>query len=329
MSRRAKHKTEEIMMVPFLDILCSLIGVLVLIIVVLVVAQTQRINGRTPEELHRAQEYIRMQKAQKDNVLKYSGLAEKLEKLAQVQADHRAKKDSAEKLGALLNDAEVNREKNQEAAQKYKMELENLLVEIRGLTTQEPELRKKAVDLEEAIKQLQGPVNKERSVVVNPQGAGLAAGSAIFFVDATADKLTYYWNEKDRAVVSAVPEVIVADAGFNAFLDAVKKYPQSKMIFLMREDGMRSYNLAAGWAQANYGYAVGQIGKLPIPGRGELDMKLFGKLIGNLPAPAGDKTGPAAPVPMALASPMATPPAAGVPNATPPPAPPNAPPPKP
>lgn len=284
-------------MVPFLDILCSLIGVLVLIIVVLVVAQTQRINGRTPEELHRAQEYIRMQQMLKDNTSKFSNLAEKLEKLAKVQAENRAKKEAAEKLGAMLSDAELNREKNQEAAQKYKLELENLLIEIRGLTAQEPELRKKMGELEEAIKKLQGPVNKERSVVVNPQGAGLAAGSAIFFVDASGDKLTYYWNEKDKAVVSAVPEVIVADAGFNAFLDAVKRYPQSKIIFLMREDGMRSYNLAAGWAQANYGYPVGQIGKLPIPGRGELDMKLFGKLIGNLPAPAIAPTAPAMPAP--------------------------------
>lgn len=297
-------------MVPFLDILCSLIGVLVLIIVVLVVAQTQRINGRTPEELHRAQEYIRMQQMLKDNTSKFSNLAEKLEKLAKVQAENRAKKEAAEKLGAMLSDAELNREKNQEAAQKYKLELENLLIEIRGLTAQEPELRKKMGELEEAIKKLQGPVNKERSVVVNPQGAGLAAGSAIFFVDASGDKLTYYWNEKDKAVVSAVPEVIVADAGFNAFLDAVKRYPQSKIIFLMREDGMRSYNLAAGWAQANYGYPVGQIGKLPIPGRGELDMKLFGKLIGNLPAPAIAPTAPAMPAPAMPAPAM---PAPGVP----------------
>ena len=37
MVRRNKHKSEELMLIPFLDILCSLIGVLVLIIVVLLV----------------------------------------------------------------------------------------------------------------------------------------------------------------------------------------------------------------------------------------------------------------------------------------------------
>jgi hypothetical protein len=65
----------------------------------------------------------------------------------------------------------------------------------------------------------------------------------------------------------------------------VKKVPQSKIIFLTRDDGMRAYTLAAGWAQSKHAYPVGQMGKLPVPGRGELDMKLFGNLIGKLPAP--------------------------------------------
>ena len=41
--------------------------------------------------------------------------------------------------------------------------------------------------------------------------------------------------------------------------------PQSKIIFLLRDDGMGAYNLGAGWAQATYGYRVEQIGKLPFP----------------------------------------------------------------
>ena len=57
MVKRHPRRSDEIMLIPFLDILCSLIGVLVLIIVVLVVAQTQKINGRTPEELDRSQDF--------------------------------------------------------------------------------------------------------------------------------------------------------------------------------------------------------------------------------------------------------------------------------
>jgi len=129
-------------------------------------------------------------------------------------------------------------------------------------------------------------------------------------------------------VVSAVPEVIVADVAFNSFLEAVKKVPQSKIIFLLRDDGMRAYNLGAGWAQSKYAYKVEQIGKLPVPGRGDLDMRLFGKLLGNLPAPPPPPKPPTAPAPTPTpAMPPGTPPPAGMPAPTPgaPMAPPNQP----
>ncbi len=273
------------MMIPFLDILCSLIGVLVLIIVVLVIAQTQRINGRTREEVTRAEEHLRMLKEQKQNEAKYAGLSEKLEKLKQLDAESQSKKQSVEKLGDLLQNSESNKLKNADSAAKLQQELDNIKTEIIGLVNQEPDLKQKVQALLAELEKIRPPEKKDASVVVNPAGAGIPAGTAIFFVDATGDKMTFFWNEKQSAVVSSNPEVIVADVGFNAFLEAVKKVPQSKLIFLLREDGMRSYNLGAGWAQSKYGYRVDQIGKLPVPGRGDIDMKLFGKLLGNLPAP--------------------------------------------
>jgi len=299
-------------MIPFLDILCSLIGVLVLIIVVLVIAQTQRINGRTREDVQRAEEHLRLLKAQKAVEAKYAGLAEKLQKLKELQQERSAKQQEADKLKDLLTNSEANKEKNKESASKLQKELEDLAVEIRGLMAQEPDLRKKVQELLAEIAKIQPPEKKDAPVVVNPGGSGLAPGTAVFFVDAAGDKLTFFWNEKDTSVVSAVPEVIVSDAAFNSFLEAVKKVPQSKIIFLLRDDGMRAYNLGAGWAQSKYGYKVEQIGKLPVPGRGDLDMRLFGKLLGNLPAPPPPPKPPTAPTPPpAPAMAPGTPPPAG------------------
>lgn len=139
----------------------------------------------------------------------------------------------------------------------------------------------------------------------------------MFFVDASGDKLTFAWNDKEKYTVSSVPEVIVADVPFNAFLEAVKAVPQSKLIFLLREDGMRAYNLGAGWAQSKFGFPVDKIGKLPVPGRGELDLKLFGKLLGVLPGPPPPRNPP--PVP-------ASPPTKPAPAPTPVPAPASMPP---
>ena len=105
-------------------------------------------------------------------------------------------------------------------------------------------------------------------------------------VEATAEKLTFYWDEKTKGTVSAVPDVVAADPAFNAYLKTVLTVPQSKIIFLLRDDGMGAYNLGAGWAQATYRYPVAQIGKLPIPGRGVIDLRMFTEFLGALPPPA-------------------------------------------
>ncbi len=274
------------MLIPFLDILCSLIGVLVLIIVVLVIAQTQRINGRTPEELRRAEDYLRMLKSKKEFAAKYAGINEKLEAVKQLQEKKQKNSQEAAKLKDLISNSEVNRAKNMEAAAKLEKELEGLVVELRGLTSQEPVLKAKFAELQSEIEKNKPPEKKDATVQVNPQGSGIALGQSVFFIDAGEGKLTCFWNEKEHSVVSAVPDVIVQDEGFNAFLESVKKVPQSKIIFLIRDDGMNAYKLGAGWAQSHYGYGVDKIAKLPVPGHGEMDLKLFGKALGSLPMPA-------------------------------------------
>jgi hypothetical protein len=305
MVRRPKHRSEELMLIPFLDILCSLIGVLVLIIVVLVVAQTQRINGRSPEEIERAKEHLRLLKLQQENTQKYAGITEKVAALKELQDKKEEKTKQTEKIKDLLTNAESMKEQNKSSATKLQAELENILREIRGFTEQEPDLRKKVTDLLAALAKIQPPEGKrDPSVTVNPAGSGIAPGTSVFFIDASGDKLTYFWNEKEKSTVSAVPDVIVSDANFNAFLEAVKKIPQAKLIFLLRDDGMRSYNLGAGWAQSKLGFRVDQMGKLPVPGSGALDFKLFGKLAGALQAP-----------PEALAPPPGAPAAPGAPPA--------------
>jgi uncharacterized lipoprotein YehR (DUF1307 family) len=327
MVKRPKHRSDELMLIPFLDILCSLIGVLVLIIVVLVVAQTQRINGRTPEEIERAQEHLRLLKLKQENTEKYAGITEKVEALKQLQEKKDEKLKQAEKIKDLLTNSESMKEQNKSAASKLQVELENILREIRGFTEQEPVLRKKIAEILAELAKLQPPdVKKDPTVRISPTvGAGVAAGTTVFFIDAASDKLTYFWNERDKTTVSAVADIIVADANFNAFLDAVKKVPQSKLIFLLRNDGMRSYNLGAGWAQSKFGFRVDQIGKLPVPGSGDLDFKLFGKLAGAIQAPPEALAPPAmAPAPGAPAAPMkapsAAPPPAPAPGTPPPPA---------
>jgi hypothetical protein len=83
--------------------------------------------------------------------------------------------------------------------------------------------------------------------------------------------------------------------------------PQSKIIFLLRDDGTGAYNNAAGWAQATYNYRVDQIGRLLIPGRGEVDLQMFKDYLGIMtPPPEAKLVPPPSPAkPAAPAAPAA------------------------
>src|SRR3954471_10743630 len=256
MARRRHGKNEELLLIPFLDILCSLIGVLVLIIVVLCVAQTQKINGRTPEELARAEDYQKMLKQEKENQRINELLKDKVAQLEKLQQETKQREEQAAKLRKLRDTSDADKKKNQEVSQNLLKELDNLLVEVNGLKTQQPPLQKEIAALQAEIAKRKPPANTGAPVIVQPGGSGLAKGTKVFFVEASGGKLTFYWDEKTKNVVAATPDVLAVDAAFNAFLKTVLTVPQSKIIFLLRDDGMGAYNLGAGWAQGNYKYPV-------------------------------------------------------------------------
>ena len=295
MVRRSHRRSDEIMLIPFLDILCSLIGVLVLIIVVMVIAQTQKVSGRTQQEIERAQEFLKLQKQQKENEKINDALKDKVASLEKLKEEFQSKEDRIAKLRKLLTTSAADRESNRQASQNMLKELDNLLLELNGFAAQEPTLKKEIADLIAEVKKRQPVPVKLPPVIVQPGGSGLAKGSKVFFVEATAGKLTYHWDGTAKSVVSAVPDVIAADPTFNSYLKAVLTVPQSKIIFLLRDDGMGAYNLGAGWAQATYGYRVDQIGKLPLPGRGPVDLKMFSAFLGALPPPPEPEKKPGTP----------------------------------
>lgn len=292
MIRRRVHRSDEILLIPFLDILCSLIGVLVLIIVVLCVSQTQKVSGRTTEEIERAQNYLKLIKAQKENKRINELLKDKVAKLEKLQAEVKRKEEESAKIRKLLDASNADRQ----TGENLMKELDNLLIEIVSLAEQISPLKKKIAELQAEIAKRNPPANKDSAVLIQPEGSGLAKGSKVFFVEASAGKLTFYWNEQSKNVVAATSNIIAVDVAFNAFLKSVLDVPQGKIMFLIRDDGMGAYNLGAGWAQTTYGYKVEQMGKLPIPGRGEVDFRMFKEFLGSIPVPP-EVTAPAPPAP--------------------------------
>ena len=277
-------------MIPFLDILCSLIGVLVLIIVVLCVAQMQKINGRTPQEMERAQDALKLKKQQVQNEQITKELKEPLANLEKLKNEVKQKQEDVAKVRKLVDSSTTDLEKNKEDAEKLKKELEAIKTEITGLVGEKPPLKEEIARLQAEIEKRNPPVNTAPNVIVQPGGSGMAKGSKVFFVDASARQLTFYWDEKTKTTISSSPEVVSTDEGFNAFLKAVAADPQNKILFLLRGDGLPAYNVGAGWAQATYGFGTERIGKLPIPGQGAIDFTMFKQYLGALPPPKGTET---------------------------------------
>ncbi|MBB5039198.1 hypothetical protein [Prosthecobacter dejongeii] len=293
MAKRRHKGTDEILLIPFLDILCSLIGVLILIIVVLCVSQSQQTKGRTPEEIKMAQEYKDMLKELKEREKLQQLVIEKLAKLKEVQKNLEDKQLRFVKLRKILDSSKELKEQNKEISQKLQKELDDLLTEIDGIGRQQKDTQKEIELLAAELKKRQVPPDKKvPPVVVQPSGSGMADTTKVYFVECSSGALKVLgaWGEDYR--LAATPSVVVADVAYNHFLSEVGKDKNSLILFLIRDDGQGAFNTGAGRAEADYSIRVG---KLPIPGRGQLDLALFDKYRGKISAPP--TPGTAAPTP--------------------------------
>lgn len=295
MAKRRPAAKDEILLVPFLDILCSLIGVLVLIIVVLCVSMTEQTDGRPEAEVEMAQEAKKLRKEIEAHKKIEIVVNEKQATLDELQRQIDEKQQRYVKLRKLLDTSKDILESNQKLSQKMQKELDDLLVELEGHKKQQTESKAEIAKLTAELKARQVPPDKKiPPVIVQPSGSGMAADTKVFFVEATAGalKILGAWGKEDYRL-SATPQVIVADVAYNHFLTEVARIPKSLVLFLIRDDGQTAFTYGAGRADNDYKVRVG---KLPIPGRGVLDLAMFQKFRGQIPPPpAAAAAPPAAP----------------------------------
>jgi hypothetical protein len=283
MAKRRHFGSEEMLMVPFLDILCSLIGVLVLIIVFLVVSQTSQTEGRTQEEIERATKFKKLKQNQEQNIAREAEVKPLLEKLESLEEKSKEAEVKVVKLRMLISKETESKNINENLAKL----LDNLLLEIKGYELQMLDLKKELASLMEELKKRKIIANTVPPVKVQPSGDVVEPGTKFYFIEASGGKIVLYWSNQEQTQVNSAPEIIIADPAYEAFLKKVKEIPKSKIIFLVRDDGLGSYRNAAGWAQQTYAYEANQIAKLPIPGRGSIDLSMFNSLMGSIPVPQG------------------------------------------
>ena len=293
MASRRKSSGDEVSLFPFLSILACLIGALVLIIVVLVVAQAGKAEGRTPQEIKMAQDFQRMEKEIEERKKIDQDIEKKIEELEKLQQEVKEKEERWVKLRKLLDSSAEVQEQNLKISQELQKELDDLLLEIEGIQKAMKESEKEIAALKAELEKRKVPDTKEvPPVVVQPSGSGMSDDTKVYFVEAAGGSLKVVgaWGEDYR--LSAKPEVVVADHAYNYFLSEVAKNPKALLLFLIRDDGQGAFNNGAGRAEADYGIKVG---KLPIPGKGQLDLAFFDKYRGTLPPPPPPPEAPDAP----------------------------------
>ena len=285
MQKRAHKKTEEVMLVPFLDILCSLIGVLVLIIVVLCVAQMQKINAVDPEDVKRAIEAQKIKKQMAQDKQVNAAALELQKQLEDKKKELQKKKEEYDeiiKLRKLADASAASAELNKIEEIKLAKELDDLMVETEGLKKSQPPLVEEIAKLEKKIADLKIPPDPVPRVIIQRPQSGVESGAHLYFIECSGQTIRYFMDPKNKKELLNSDETVVADAEFNAFLKTIKRDTNGLIVFLLRNDGWSGYERVTGWALENYGFDPSEISKMAVPGRGDIDLSTFGLVMGKV-----------------------------------------------
>ena len=274
MARKREAKQEEVMLIPFLDILCSLIGILVLIVVVVSVAQMTKMNGRTKADVELAVKYQQMlldrtaleQAVRVLRAKEAEGEAE-AEKRSREQAEKQKRLVELRKRLALVSSASANKEQSA----RLQKAIEELLVQSEAAGKAAPPLQKEIEELQKLLAE-RTPDKKPRFALARPYGSGSKNKQPLFFVEANGAGIVIHTGKGEQLRVTR--ESVGVDPGYNAFLETVRGTANPALIFLVRGDGWETYLRAAGWAEQAFNLNTG---KMPLPGDGVVDLSLFEK----------------------------------------------------
>ena len=239
---------------PFMSILVCLIGTIVVMICVLSIIQATHMGGRPREEVELAMEFVADQK--------------KIE-------EHKKRLDEAQSEITKLNLQLESAKKNEESSAELQRQLELAIIQLDAMSKEKPPIVYEVEKLKKEIAARQiDPQKLLPEVVVQPGGSGFAAGSKMFFVEATGGALTLYKSKTDTARITAGS--VGTDEEYNSFLEKVASTPNATLVFLIRDDGWYSYVRGAGWAEGSYEIKTA---KLPLPSKGAIDLGQFEELM--------------------------------------------------
>ncbi len=260
MARRKENDDDDVSLFPFLSILSCVIGVLTLLITAMAISQMD-----TPE-ISETENFEDLKATDSKMTVKIKSLESRLQDSNQHAVELFQQQD---KLTLLLDqlkksEAEVKSAQEKVDPQFVKMDLDS---KIKDLKAEKQQLDTEYATLEV---ELADRVDKKEGIVqVRPGGTGVDFQPT--FVECRKEGLVLF--KSDGTLHNILASQIGSDVVFLSTLDKLSDTPNSVMTFLLREDGVSTYYRARSIARSRYT----KNGKLPVLGKGKLDLSLFMK----------------------------------------------------
>jgi uncharacterized protein YlxW (UPF0749 family) len=269
---------DSVSLFPFLSILACIIGILVLMITAIALGQIGRDTpSATQDEAAaqqaalEAQQRLEQYRAARQSIERDREqipiLRGSLAELKLLQARLEALRRQLAALEAQNKTVTDTHRRAQDELLRHQAELERLAPQIKQLEQQVPPLQTERDRLRAELAKRQAPP-EEASVLVQPSGSGRDMNPT--FVECAAASAVLH----DGPTPVRIPTAQLAgSAPYLQLLEKVKNTDKGTLVFLIRPDGVGTYDTARHIARSNYV----KNGKLAIGGQGKLDFTRFGK----------------------------------------------------
>ena len=268
---RARPTAPSVSLFPFMSILACLVGTIVVMICVLSVIQAQNMGGRPRQEVRDAANYVKAREETDELKAEIKKIEnERTEKDAEAMRVMQETKELEDKVIKLRLQAEAAKQ-GEQANRELQHQLEMLKLQMQSMEKEKPNYATEIEQLKaELASRKKSPEELAAPIVVKPGGTGKAAGKNLYFVETTAGAITLFVTKSERKRISEGS--VGKDAEYDAFLQRVADTKEATLVFLIRDDGWSAYTRAAGWAEGKFGVRTG---KLPMPGKGAIDLTVF------------------------------------------------------
>ncbi len=270
MAQARTRSDPEISLFPFLSILVCLIGALVVLIVILTVVQSSMADGRSLEEVVRAREADKLRREIAEREKAHTDIKAVVEPAQQLAEELKQKQERFVLLRKRLSATDADKKEIEETNAELQKQLENILLQLEAMKKEAPPIKAEIAKLTAEIVARKKNIDAKPTVVVQPTGGTVLGESQLHFVECNAGGIVLHQPGAAPQRISNAS--IGVDAAYDEYLKTVAADPRSVILFLLREDGLGSYNRAAGWAESKFNVKTG---KVPLIGQGEVDLSRF------------------------------------------------------